>query len=104
MYKLNFTKTFKEDVKSSINYIKRTLQAPGAAERLKSEIKKTYKIIKDTPLIYPIVPNDYLASMGFRFTMVKNYLLFYIIQEKEINIVRFLYGHRDWINILTNTL
>jgi plasmid stabilization system protein ParE len=94
---------FKEDVKSSVNYIKHTLQAPVAAERLKSEIKKTYKIIKVTPLIYPIVPNDYLASMGFRFTMVKNFMLFYIIGEKEIDIVRFLYGHRDWINILKNT-
>jgi plasmid stabilization system protein ParE len=50
-----------------------------------------------------MVPNDYLASMGFRFTMVRNYMLFYTIEEKEINIVRFLYGHRDWINILKNT-
>jgi plasmid stabilization system protein ParE len=32
--------------------------------------------------------------------ITKNYRLFYIIEEKEINIVRFLYGHRDWINIL----
>jgi hypothetical protein len=30
-------------------------------------------------------------------------MLFYIIEEKEINIVRFLYGHRDCINILKNT-
>jgi plasmid stabilization system protein ParE len=103
MYKLIFAKNFKEDVKSSVNYIKHTLQAPIAAERLKSEIKKTYKSIKDMPFIYPVVPNDYLASRGFRFTMVKNYMLFYIIEEKEINMVRFLYGHRDWINILKNT-
>jgi plasmid stabilization system protein ParE len=103
MYKLYFTKNFKDDVKRSVNYIKHTLQAPVAAERLKSEIKRTYKIIKDTPLIYPVVPNDYLASIGFRFTMVKNYMLFYIVEEKQINIIRFLYGHRDWITIIKNT-
>jgi plasmid stabilization system protein ParE len=103
MYKLNFTNKFKEDVKHCVNYIKHTLQAPVAAERLKAEIKKTYKIIKDTPFIYPVVPNDYLATLGFRFTMVKNYMLFYIVAKKQINIIRFLYGHRDWINILNNT-
>lgn len=102
MYKLFFTKSFKDDVKQSVNYIKHTLQAPVAAERLKAEIKKTYKIIKSTPFVYPVVPNDYLAAMGFRFTMVKNYMMFYIIDEKQINIIRFLYGHRDWISLLNN--
>jgi plasmid stabilization system protein ParE len=100
MYKLIFAKVFREDVQSSVNYIKHTLQAPVAAERLKTEIIKTYKTIKHTPFIYPVVPNEYLASIGFRFTMVKNYMLFYIVEEKQINMVRFLYGRRDWINIL----
>jgi hypothetical protein len=53
MYKLIFGKIFREDVKSSVNYIKQTLQAPVAAERLKDEIKKAYKTIKGTPFIYP---------------------------------------------------
>jgi addiction module RelE/StbE family toxin len=103
MYKLNFTKKFKEDVKHTVHYIKHTLQAPVASESLKTEIKNSYKILKETPFIYPIVPNNYLASLGFRFAMVKNYILFYIVEENEINIIRFLYGHRDWMNILSNT-
>jgi plasmid stabilization system protein ParE len=103
MYNLIFTKNFKDDVKQSIDYIKHTLQAPVAAERLKAEIKRIYKTIKETPLMYPVVPNDYLASTGFRFTMVKNYMLFYTVEEKQINIMRFLYGHRDWISILNDT-
>jgi hypothetical protein len=56
MYKLFFAKKFKDDVKQSLNYIKDILQAPVAAERLKTEIKRTYKIIKDSPFIYPVVP------------------------------------------------
>jgi plasmid stabilization system protein ParE len=103
MYKLNFTKTFKKDVISSVEYIKHTLQAPAAAERLKKEIKNTYKKIKEMPFIYPIVPNNYLAALGFRFVMVKNYMLFYTIEEQQINIIRFLYGRRDWITILQDT-
>jgi plasmid stabilization system protein ParE len=100
MYTLLFTQNFKDDVKQAVNYIKHTLQAPVAAERLKAEIKRIYKIIKETPFMYPLAPNDYLASMGFRFTMVKNYMLFYTVEEKQIHIIRFLYGHRDWMNIL----
>ena len=103
MYTLSFSKLFKDDVKSSISYIKHALQNPIAADRLKNEIRIVYKKIKKMPYMYPAVPNEYLGSMGFRFTMVKNYMLFYIVEEKHISIIRFLYGHRDWINILKNT-
>jgi plasmid stabilization system protein ParE len=105
MYKLNFTKTFHEDVRVSVGYIRNTLQAPLAAEHLKEEVKRTYKSIKDLPLAYPLVHDEYLATMGFRFAMVKNYMLFFTFDPKvnQINIVRFLYGHRDWINILNGT-
>jgi hypothetical protein len=34
--------------------------------------------------------------------MVKNYMLFYKVKQKDINIERFLYGPRDWVNILEN--
>jgi len=34
--------------------------------------------------------------------MVKNYMLFYKVKEKQINIDRFLYGHRDWMSLLNN--
>ena len=103
MYTLHFAKIFKEDVQSSLYYIRRTLQNPAAADRLKDEIKKAYKKIKDMPFIYPIVPDDYLGALGFRFTMIKNFMLFYIVEENQINIIRFLYGHRDWIPVLQNT-
>jgi plasmid stabilization system protein ParE len=102
MYKINFSSYLYEDVESSINYIKYVLQNPIAAQRLKDEVKKTYKKIKGNPFIYPTVPVEHLALKGYRFTMVKNYILFFRVKEKEINIERFLYGPRNWINILEN--
>jgi hypothetical protein len=47
MYKLKLSNYIYEDVRSSINYIKNNLKNPVAAQRLKMEIKKTYKKIKD---------------------------------------------------------
>jgi len=102
VYKINFSNYLYEDVESSINYIKYVLQNPIAAKRLKDEVKKTYKKIKVNPFIYPAVPVEYLALKGYRFTMVKNYMLFFKVKEKQINIERFLYGPRNWINILEN--
>jgi len=100
MYKLKFSNYIYEDVKSSFNYIKYVLQNPAAAQRLKSEVKKAYKKIAQNPLIYPTVPVEHLASKGLRFTLVKNHMLFFRVNEKAINVERFLYGPRDWINIL----
>ena len=102
MYKLSFTQSFHYDLKSSVNYIRNTLQNPTAANGLKDEVKKTYLKIKQTPFIYPAVPDEYLASIGFRFIMVKNYMLFYKVENNTVNIIRFLYGRRDWKNILEN--
>jgi len=102
MYKLKFSKFIYDDVESSYNYIKHVLQNPVAAQRLKCEVKKAYKKLKENPFIYPAVPVEHLASKGFKFTIVKNHMLFYKAREKEINIERFLYGPRDWINILEN--
>ena len=103
MYTLRFSKLFKEDVKSSVNYIKQKLQNPAAAERLKNAIKMAYKNIKETPYSYPAVQHELLGLAGFRFTLVKNYMLFYTVEKNQINILRFLYGHRDWITILQTT-
>jgi plasmid stabilization system protein ParE len=37
--------------------------------------------------------------------MVKNYMMFYTINEDEktVDVIRFLYGRRDWKRILENT-
>lgn len=103
MYSLKLSDPFIDDVASALEYIMQTLQAPAAAQRLKDEIKKSYKTIKETPFIYPVVPDKYLASLGYRFKMVNNYMLFYTVEKNVIEIVRFLYGYRDWQNILAES-
>ena len=102
MFKIKFSNYVYEDTESSINYIKFVLQNPIAAQKLKKEIKKAYRKIKENPFIYPSVPVEHLAARGYRFIMVMNYMLFFRVKEKIINVERLLYGPRDWINILGN--
>jgi len=102
VYRLRFSKLYKEDVDSSYNYIKDKLEAPMAADNLIIEILEKLNKIKENPNIRPLVQDKYLASFGYRSINVKNYIIFYIIStdNKYINVIRFLYKKRNWINIL----
>jgi len=102
MYKLRFSKLYREDVDLSYNYIKNKLEAPMAADSLIIEILEKLNKIKENPNIRPLVQDKFLASLGYRSINVKNYILFYIINNdnKSIKIVRFIYKKRNWINIL----
>jgi plasmid stabilization system protein ParE len=106
MFELIFSAKINKDILLSINYIKDVLKAPAAAENHVAELKKRYKKLKENPLIRPLVRNKHLAAQGIRFIKVKNYLLIYKVNEKAktVFLYRFIYGRRDWLNILTNEL
>jgi len=82
MYTLKYSDCYRDELKSAIKYIKQDLENPIAAQRLKEEVQETYKKIKENPFLYPAVPDEYLASKGFRFIMVKNYITFFIWTQR----------------------
>jgi len=105
MYTLVFSKIIDDDIDSSYNYIKDTLEAPVAAENLMKELYDKLNYIKEKPYSRPLVHDKFLASLGIRSIRVKNYLIFYNIEEddkdnKYVNVISFMYKKRDWINIL----
>ncbi|MCL2721418.1 MAG: type II toxin-antitoxin system RelE/ParE family toxin [Treponema sp.] len=117
MYSLIFSKLYYSDIAESTDYIADVLQNPVAALRLFDEANQKIIEIKNNPRYRPLVNDEYLANLGYRFAIVKNYLLFYIIGEptaervtmsegsrsvadNHIKIIRFLYGRMDWMNIL----
>ena len=102
MYSLAITDIAEEDILETVSYITNVLKAPAAANNLLDEIERHEEILENTPNIYPFVPDEYLAQRGLKFTRIKNYLLFYTINEDEkiVTVIRFLYARRDWKNIL----
>ena len=103
-YSLNITDIAEEDILSTIEYITNVLKNPITANKLLDEIERHEEILENTPNIYPFVSDDYLAKKGIKYTMIINYLMFYTIDEdgKIVNVIRFLYGRRDWKNLLKN--
>jgi mRNA-degrading endonuclease RelE of RelBE toxin-antitoxin system len=102
VYLLSFSKLIDIDFDSSYEYIREKLEAPRSAEKLFDEIINKLEYICKSPFTRSLVQDKYLASLGIRSIKIKNYVLFFTIDEERntINALRFLYNKRDWINIL----
>ncbi|MCL2129875.1 MAG: type II toxin-antitoxin system RelE/ParE family toxin [Treponema sp.] len=106
MYFVNITDIAEEEILSTVKYIADELKAPVAANNLLDDIEKHEKTLEETPNIYPNVPDEYLAIKGLKFVIIKKYLMFFTVDEvdKTVNVIRFLYGRRDWKNMLKSEI
>lgn len=53
-------------------------------------------ILEDNPFIFPLLKDPYLNQLGYRMIPIDNFLIFYLIKGKEVQIHRFLYGRRNY--------
>ncbi len=49
-----------------------------------------------------LVADKRLSTLEIRKLLVDNYIIFYVISEKEktVMVIRILYGRRDWLTLL----
>jgi len=101
-YKVNVTKPAKADLREILNYISFQLHAPEAAANTVRSITASLDKLRITALMHPIVREERLALRGYRLLIVKNYIAFYIVNEKEktVEVDRIGYGRQDWKKIL----
>ena len=105
MYSLSITDLAEDDILSAVRYTASVLKAPIAANNLLDEIERHEEILANTPNIYPFAKDEYLAEKGVKFVMVKNFIMFYMVNEDEktVTVIRFLHSRRDWKNILNDS-
>lgn len=101
-YNIHITKSAERDIINASDYIEFVLKNPSAAEALLEEVESKINDLSMFPQKYAVVDDAILASWCIRFTVIKNYLAFYLIDEHSntIYIVRFLYEKSDWASIL----
>ena len=101
-YTIHITRAAEKDLISAADYIEFVLLNPQAADDFLDEAETKIYELGIFPGKYSLVDDPVLKSWGIRLTVIKNYIAFYIISDSEqkIYVVRFLYGKRNWINIL----
>lgn len=87
---------------SASDHIESVLKNPQAVETLLNELEAKVNELSIFPKKFALVDDAILSSWGIRFIMVKNYLVFYQIDEHShtIYVIRFLYAKSNWASIL----
>ena len=99
-YHLHITNVAARDISQAADYIEFVLKNPKAADDLLEETDQKINALLPFSQEHPIVEDKLLAAWGVRFTQVKNYLAFYVVEENRVTVIRFLYAKSNWISIL----
>ena len=99
-YNIEYSMESKQDLIDIKRYIKYNLQEPNTAQKLIAKIKKEIDSLKDNPEMYSIIDDDIIKRFKIRKVVIDSYIVFYRINDENIQIVRVMYGRRNWITLL----
>lgn len=101
-YKIDVSEPAENDLRDIVRYISSQLNAPVAALTMMDAIEEAIDGLASMPQKCPLVIEERLAMLGYRKLIVKNYIVFFTIDEpnKVVDVERILYGRRDWLRIL----
>ena len=99
-YSIEYSKEAKQDLIEIKKYIKYNLQEPESANKLITKIRTEIHELSNNPQIYAIIDDDFIKRFEIRKLIVDNYIVFYRVQNYNIQIVRIMYGRRNWIDFL----
>jgi len=86
------------DLQDIQDYFKNILKI--RPDRLFEKFLHEIELLGKTPFIRPLLKDQYLQYMGYRMSVVDNYLIFFIVKGDTVQIHRILYGRRDYMQIL----
>ena len=104
-YKVRLTKRALQDIDDIDIYISSQLLSPATAENMRIKFHDAMSSLETMPMRYPLVADAFHASLGYRVLPVKNYLIFYTVDDslpdvRNVDIERVLYAGRNWQQIL----
>ena len=101
-YRIDVSKPAENDLRDIVRYISSQLEAQMTALNMMDTIEEAIMGLADMPHKYPLVTDNHLATMGYRKLFIKNYIVFFTIDEKAkvVDVERILYARRDWLSIL----
>ncbi len=101
-FRIEVSAPAESDLRLLARYISNELYEPELALKKMDTIDEAILSLRSLPKRNALVLDERLAQLGFRKLLVKNFIVFYIVNEKQntVNIVRVLYAQREWVNLL----
>ncbi|NLA25844.1 MAG: type II toxin-antitoxin system RelE/ParE family toxin [Firmicutes bacterium] len=100
-YRIDISEPAENDLREIVRYISAQLSAPMTAMEMLEAMEQTIVSLEEMPHRASAVADERLASIGYRKLIVKNYIIFFSIDEKaKVDVERILYGRRNWRAIL----
>lgn len=97
-YKVKIYPAAKMDLNDIVSYLN-TL-SPQAAIRYYDLLVEKISSLVEMPERYPFVRNIALKAKGYRYLIVENYLVFFVVKGDKVQIRRILYNKRQYNGLL----
>ena len=97
-YKVKIYPPAQQDLQEIVDYLN-TL-SPSAALRYYDKLTEETAGLSTMPERCPRPRDLALAAKGYRYLIVENYLIFYVVSGGTVQIRRILYGRRDYRALL----
>ncbi len=97
-YKVKIYPSAQQDLRDIVDYLN-TL-SPSAALRYYDKLTEEIASLSTMPERCPRPRDLALAAKGYRYLIVENYLIFYVVSGGMVQIRRILYGRRDYRALL----
>ena len=101
-YRIDISKPAENDLRDILNHISSQFEAPITAFKMLETFEQSMAGLSKLPQRVPKVSDKRLSAMGYRKLIVKNYIIFFSINEKKkiFDIERILYRRRNWQAII----
>lgn len=95
MYKLKYLPLALRDLESIVNYIADSLNNSKAAMDLVNSFDDSISHLQEFPYMSKVYKTTRPLDLEYRILPVRNYLVFYVVTEKEIEIHRIIYARMN---------
>ena len=90
----------KEDLREIFRYITEILNEPNIAERICDTIETAILTLSRLPLRHGVSAEEPFTSRGIRKMPVKNYAVFYNVDDSGVHILRIIHSRRKWQSLV----
>ena len=101
-YSVRMSRSATTDLRGIVRYISLQLSSPATALTMLNSIEAAIAALSSMPKKHRLVNDDRLSQMGYRTVIVKNYCVFYLVDDttRVVHVARIMYARRDWRSIL----